>query len=151
MSQHRDRTDTTLPKIIEALGGQTAYDALPPIPQTITDEDYSPYVTGYVNICPPKGLKDPIMKGTDPHGRPFIVFCIECNGRLWFEAIRRLYATGATWASCASLLKIQSAPNSCIEDIRRLVAGDVISSSDSRIGPPNKLADFKLAEIDQSE
>lgn len=89
-------TDSTLPKLIEALGGQAAYDAL-----LVLDLKDRMGSTGYIDFLKPEELKAPVMKGTDPHGRPFISFrlLITESGKRRVETLFRRYPEGGVWVS----------------------------------------------------
>lgn len=94
-----DGSDTTMPLVIEALGGPGAYDALPTL-----DLGGREGPTGYIDFVRPSDLSSPVMKGTDTHGRPFISLLLEYTNRhgevsTCVETIFRRYVTGSVWVS----------------------------------------------------
>jgi hypothetical protein len=109
-----DLTDKTLPKLIEALGGREAFEALPVLNlDTCTGRDGH---TGYIDFVRPGDMADPIMRGECEDGRPFVAFRLsrkvtdyespnwpeDTVEKVFVETLFRRYPEGSVWASGGS-------------------------------------------------
>jgi hypothetical protein len=94
-----DETDTTMPKLIEALGGQAAFEALPVL--DLGTCAASGGGTGYIDFVRADDMSAPIMRGEDEAGRPFVAFRIESarRGGPYVETLFRRYTAGPVWTS----------------------------------------------------
>ena len=96
-----EETDKTLPKLIKALGGQDAFEALPVLDLgacTAKGGD-----TGYIDFVRSDDMTAPIMRGEDEHGRPFVAFRIKTERRAEaVETLFRRYTKGNVWTSGGS-------------------------------------------------
>lgn len=143
-----DPTDTTFPKVIEALGGEGVFDNLPVL--DLGDECGS---TGYLDFVRPEDMTAPVMRGTDKYGRPFIALRIkhtkpesfyagleDDEDREWerkrevrVEVLFRRYTTGDTWTSGgASHICCAAMTDKDIDLLRRLVQGDLVGRRQCR-------------------
>lgn len=96
-------TDSTLPSIIEALGGSEAVGTLP-----VLDVGDKEGTTGYIDFITPKMMSAPIMRGTDRYGRPFFCFAVTSKVRSneYVFTVFRRYPTGRVWVGmCGALRK----------------------------------------------
>jgi len=94
-----DPNDHTLPKLIEALGGLKAFEALPVLDlKACTAWGGS---TGYIDFVRPDDMDSPIMRGEDEAGRPFVAFRISSGRRpgAYVEVLFRRYTEGPVWVS----------------------------------------------------
>jgi hypothetical protein len=69
-----DEGDSTLPKVIAALGGSAAFEALP-----ILDLGQRSGHSGYLDFLTAEDLSAPVMKGIDCSGRPFVALRMEIS------------------------------------------------------------------------
>jgi hypothetical protein len=133
-----DPTDNTLPQIVNALGGDKAFEDIPEL-----DLGNRNGVTGYIDFLEPTDLSAPMMRGTDEHGRPFVALRLErtrprSRGRaarssVKVETIFRRYVTGKTWTSGgASWIAGGALSWQDIDSIRRLAAGKLVGCRENR-------------------
>jgi len=92
--------DDTLPKIVQALGGEEAFMALPVLE---LDAARGTGRTGYLDFVQPEDMTAPVMRGKDSAGRPFVAFRMQLTEdgetRVVVETIFRRYITGNVWTS----------------------------------------------------
>ena len=92
-----DRSDTTMPKLIEALGGEAAFEALPVL--DLNNCTARGGGTGYIDFVRADDMSASIMRGEDKHGRPFVTFRLSVGEVTYVETLFRRYTTGPSWAS----------------------------------------------------
>ena len=106
-----EKADTTQPKLIEALGGQSAFEALPVLDLSVCAA--SGGGTGYIDFVRLDDMTAPIMRGEDDHGRPFLAFRLsktevdygspnypnDTVEKTFVETLFRRYTTGPVWTS----------------------------------------------------
>ena len=92
-----DRSDTTMPKLIEALGGEAAFEALPVL--DLNNCTARGGGTGYIDFVRADDMSASIMRGEDEHGRPFVTFRLSVGEVTYVETLFRRYTTGPSWAS----------------------------------------------------
>jgi len=120
-----DPTDDTLPKLIEALGGKEAFDALP-----VLDIGEETGRTGYLDFLKPEDVTAPIMRGVDSADRPFVTLRMqrEFRGemRTWVECLFRRYRTGGVWVTGGGrrILAIGMVKDEDLAWVSRLVRGE---------------------------
>ncbi len=94
-----DPTDHTMPKLIKALGGRDAFEALPVLDLGACTAKGGG--TGYIDFVRSDDMTAPIMRGEDEHGRPFVAFRIKTERREApsVETLFRRYTEGPVWVS----------------------------------------------------
>jgi len=141
-----DRSDTTMPKLIEALGGQAAFEALPVL--DLNNCTARGGGTGYIDFVRADDMSASIMRGEDEHGRPFVAFriSVEEAGReaeTYVETLFRRYTTGPTWVS-GTLRKyamtVDGFPQEEGQTVLAAVA-DLVSGKTAICGSENKWAE----------
>lgn len=128
-----DPTDTTFPRVVDALGGEDAFEALP-----ILDLDGNGIgTTGYIDNVPASVMSAPVMRGVDGYGRPFISFLLKGSCRRahrrrgdYVETIFRRYRSGSVWTSGGgSFFTASQLTSAGLDRIRRVQAGELVGES----------------------
>lgn len=138
-----DPSDTTMPKIIEVLGGEEVFNALP-----VLDLVEGEGTTGYIDFVTPEQMEAPIMKGVDCHGRPFVSFRYvirrgEDEEGPMVETLFRRYITGRVWTSGGdSHLCFSTITDEDLDRVGRLVRGE-------KVGPPSEGYAYSETERDE--
>ena len=140
-----DRSDTTMPKLIEALGGEAAFEALPVL--DLNNCTASGGGTGYIDFVRADDMPASIMRGEDEHGRPFIAFRISveeegCEAETHVETLFRRYTTGPTWVNGSSgqiAMTVDGFPQEEGQTVIAAIA-DLVSGKTATCGAENKWA-----------
>jgi len=143
-----DPSDSTFPKLIEALGGKEAFEKLPVL-------DLGEYTgcTGYIDFLEVEDVAAPLMRGMDSHGRPFVTFRLKIGEEVGVEVAFRRYTTGRAWVSgdngdipktlCTSAMNAGD-----LDWIRRLLAGEEVGAR-HYTSCENKNLEGRLQEISE--
>jgi hypothetical protein len=143
-----------MPKLIEALGGEAAFEALPVLDlNSCTARGGG---TGYIDFVRADDMPAPIMRGEDEHGRPFVTFRLSVeevdyestnypNDMVevtYVETLFRRYTTGPTWVSGTHwkpLLTMDGFPQEPDQTVLVAIA-DLVSGKTATCGAENKWA-----------
>lgn len=125
-----EEDDCTLARVIDAVGGPAAWEALPVL--DLGEEENLPIGnTGYIDFVTAERMTGPLMRGVDTYGRPFLAVRynvdVGSGPRLCVETIFRRYRTGGVWTSGgASVLCGSTLTHDDLELLRRLVHGEEV-------------------------
>jgi hypothetical protein len=140
-----DRSDTIMPKLIEALGGEAAFEALPVL--DLNNCTARGGGTGYIDFVRADDMSASIMRGEDEHGRPFVAFRISVEEEDYeytiVETLFRRYTVGPTWVSGTlgkGAMTVDGFPQDEGQTVLAAVA-DLVSGKTAICGAENKWAE----------